>query len=228
MNTVIFWDFDGTITHSNPLWSSSVYEALKSTDNDTEVAFNDIRKHMAYGFTWHTPDEDYSNMINDKWWDFINKHIYNSYIKLGVDANIAESAVKKVRDIIKRKDNYVLYSDAVFVLNYLKNKEIKNVILSNNYPDLKEVLIKLDILKYFDDIIISAIEGYDKPRKELFNIAKSKFPNSKYYMIGDNVNADIIGASNADMTTILVHKGYNKKADYCFDNLMPILELINQ
>lgn len=226
MDTVVFWDFDGTITHSDPLWSSSVYEALKNTDGNTKVIFEEIRKHMAYGFTWHTPDKDYRTLTNEKWWEFMNAHIYNSYIKLGVKENIAESAVKKVRSIIKRKDKYILYDDAVYVLKELKNKGVKNVILSNNYPDLKETLVKLEILNYFDDVIISAVEGYDKPRKELFDIAKNRYPDSEYYMVGDSVIADITGGNNAGMTTILVHKGYNEKADYCFDNLIPIIDLI--
>ena len=43
-------------------------------------------------------------------------------------------------------------------------------------------------------------------------------------MIGDSVNADIIGGNNAGMTTILVHNGFNKNANYCFDDLHSIIK----
>ena len=34
MREVIFWDFDGTLVHSEYLWSSNVYEALKCVDKN--------------------------------------------------------------------------------------------------------------------------------------------------------------------------------------------------
>lgn len=44
-------------------------------------------------------------------------------------------------------------------------------------------------------------------------------------MIGDSIHADIAGGNNAGMTTILVHKGYSEKADFCFDDLRSVLGL---
>lgn len=223
---VLFWDFDGTLVYSNPLWSRSVHKALKEIDADTDVTFEDLRKHMAYGFTWHTPNEDYSAVTNDAWWDFMNSHFYNSYLKCGVSPETASKAVKRIRSIIKRPENYTPYDDTVTVLSGLQNSGFINVILSNNYPDLKEVLAELDLLKYFDDVIISSIEGYDKPRQELFDIAKSKYPNAEYYMIGDSISADITGGSRSGMTTILVHNGYSEKADHCFDDLLSAADML--
>ena len=86
---------------------------------------------------------------------------------------------------------------------------------------------KLNLLHYFDNVIVSSVEGYDKPRNELFEIAKSIYPKSKYYMIGDSMNSDIVGGHNAGMTTVLVHNGYSEKADYCkrsFKHISMILE----
>lgn len=222
---VIFWDFDGTITYSNPLWSSSVLKALLSVHPDSKVTLEAVRKHMAYGFTWHTPDNDYSSLTGDRWWEFMNKHIFRSYTQLGVDTDTAERATEKVRSIIKEKDNYTLYDDFVYTVSQLKKNGVKNVILSNNYPELKEVTDKLDITRLFDGIIVSALEGYDKPRKELFGIAKERYPAEKYYMVGDSVTADIVGGRNAGMKTVLVHRGYNEMADYCFDDLKSILTI---
>lgn len=225
---VIFWDFDGTLVYSNPLWSGSVYKALKETDGGTKIRFEDIRKHMAYGFTWHTPNEDYKNITGDKWWDFMRRHFYGAYIKLGVPADIAAAAADKVKSIIVRTENYTLYDDTVYALKALRDKGFINVVLSNNYPELKEVLHKLDLLDFFDKVIVSALEGYNKPRMELFEIAKALYPNSQYYMIGDSISADIAGGNNAGMTTILVHRGFCGDADFCFDDLSSAVEyLIN-
>lgn len=225
--SVIFWDFDGTIVHSNPLWSNSVYNALKSADINTDVEFSDIRKCMQSGFTWHTPDKDFSQLTGDKWWEFMNTKFYNDYIRLGVQSDIAEKAVNLIRDIIKSKSNYKLYSDAIATLKSVVEKGHKNVILSNNYPDLSDVIKALDLDKYFDKIIVSANIGYDKPRPEIFEYAKNLYPNyNDFIMIGDNPNADIVGGKNANMKTVLVHNEKNNNADYCFNDLKSILDIL--
>ena len=102
----------------------------------------------------------------------------------------------------------------------------KNILLSNNYPDMDEVLQKLGIFHLFDGTIVSAIEGYDKPRPELFALAKERYPADRHFMVGDNVVADVGGAGAAGMTTVLVHRGYNEAADYCFDDLLSVCDIL--
>lgn len=223
---IIFWDFDGTLVYSNPLWSTTVFNSLKEVNPNIDVKFTDIRKCMATGFTWHTPDEDYSNLIGDKWWEFMNRKISDDYISLGVDVDVAQKAVALVRKNIKNVESYTLYPDAVDVLEKSLKKGYKNVLLSNNYPDLVEVLDKLDLTYYFDNIIVSANHGYDKPRNELFDIAKALYPNEEYIMVGDSLTADIVGGNNAGMKTVLVHRDYDEKADFCLENLKEIFEFI--
>lgn len=217
---VVFWDFDGTLVYSNHLWSNSVFSALKQTDSNTKIQFKDIRKCMATGFTWHTPyNDELQQMTGSKWWNFMINKIRNDCISLGADIVIADTAAKMVPEIIKKRENYTLYDDCVETLKssiYFGNK---NVILSNNFPDLIDVLIKLDLVKFFDDVIVSAEIGYDKPRREIFEYAKLKYPDEKYIMIGDSITADIIGGKNAGMKTVLVHNGFCPQADFCFNRL---------
>lgn len=225
--SIIYWDFDGTLTYSNPLWSNSVYNALKEIAPNNNVEFADIRKCMASGFTWHSPDNDYSSIKNDEWWNFMNDKIRRDCISFGVDEVTATRAALLVRKIIKRVENYTLYPDAISVLKALHAGGNKNIILSNNHPDLIEVIEALEISEFFDDYIISAVEGYDKPRAELFERAKSlNIENLPMYMIGDSKRADILGGNNAGMTTILVHNGYCEEADYCCESLKKILDII--
>lgn len=224
--SVIFWDFDGTLAHSTHLWSGSVYAALQETDPHSAVTFAQIRQCMATGFTWHTPERDYTAYTGEKWWDFMLRHIYASYLRCGAPEDAAKAATAKLRSIIKRTENYTLYEDAIPTLQKMKAMGHTNVLLSNNYPDLGEVLQALELTKHLDGIILSAVEGYDKPRKELFDLAKSRYPSDRYYMVGDNITADILGGSNAGMTTILVHKGFSQAAEYCFPDLNSICDVV--
>lgn len=74
---IVFWDFDGTLVHSNPLWSNTVYYALKQAGCNPMPQFSDVKNCMAFGFTWHTPDEDYSRLTGSKWWNFMIDKICN-------------------------------------------------------------------------------------------------------------------------------------------------------
>lgn len=193
----ICWDFDGTLVHSHRLWSGSVWKALKETVPDTAITLDDVVPYTAAGFTWQTPENDYSNLVGERWWDYMNKYFENIYLSLGLDGNIAKAASQKVRSFIKDRENYHLYDDTIDVLKWVKKEGFKNILLSNNYPDLCDVLSELKLMQYFDAVVISAQIGYDKPRKEIFDHAKKALPDmDQYYMIGDSVSADIVGGKN--------------------------------
>ncbi len=224
--SIFCWDFDGTLAYSVHLWSSSVFRALNETVADHNVTFQDIRRCNASGFTWHTPEQDFTAFVGDKWWGVMNAHFYRSFLSLGISEPDAKTASEKVRDIIMQPSNYNLFDDTVDVLKKAKEKGHTNIILSNNYPELQCVTDALDITRYFDNMVISGLVGYDKPRQEIFDIAKSLYKNENYVMIGDNPIADILGGKAAGMTTVLVHKGFDKNADYCFDNLLDICSIM--
>lgn len=224
--SIFCWDFDGTLAYCNHLWSGSVFRALNENVSGHTVTFQDIRRCNASGFTWHTPDEDFTDLVGEKWWEFMNAHFFRSFVSLGIDENQAKIASEKVREIIMLPSNYNLFDDTFSVLEKAKEKGHTNIILSNNYPELQEITDALGITKFFDRLIISGLVGYDKPRKEIFEIAKSYYPGEDFVMIGDNPVADIIGGKAAGMTTVLVHKGYDENADYCFDNLLDICSIM--
>ena len=156
----------------------------------------------------------------------MNAHFFRSFVSLGIDETQAKAASEKVREIIMLPSNYSLFDDTVSVLQNAKEKGHTNIILSNNYPELQFITDALGITGYFDRLVVSGLVGYDKPRKEIFDIAKSFYPGADFVMIGDNPVADILGGKAAGMTTVFVHKGYDKNADYCFDNLIDICSVM--
>ncbi len=224
--STIFWDFDGTLVYSHHLWSGSMFTALTAVDPQTTVRFSQIRECNTRGFTWQTPHLDYTALTNDAWWCHTEAHIYTAYLSCGVCPAVAATAASLVRPVIKTPSLYHLYPDTISTLRTLRNAGHRHVLLSNNYPDLEDVLKALDLMPLLDGIILSAVEGYDKPRAELFNIAKARFPDTRYYMIGDNPSADIVGGNQANMTTVLVHNGTSLYADYSAEDLHTVLSFI--
>ena len=85
--------------------------------------------------------------------------------------------------------------------------------------------------EYFEGIIVSALVGFDKPRKEIFEYGKELACNPyQCIMIGDNPVDDIKGAKLAGFATILVndrHPDYSGDyCDYICKTLTDMLEIL--
>lgn len=206
MNKALFWDFDGTLVHSRVLWSGAVYRALCECCPDTAVTLEQIRGPMRYGFTWHTPEEDYTACIGPAWWERMFRRFEDIYAELGVDEETARRASVRVRCLIFRPENYTLYADTLDTLLTCRAMGWRNVLLSNNYPELPAILDALGLTEHFDGVVVSALVGWDKPRREIYEYARNLAGNPKYcIMIGDNPMADIAGARAVGIHTIHVH-----------------------
>ena len=227
MNKVLFWDFHGTLTTANHLWSSSIYKAFNTVSPQLNISFDLCRSFTSDGFTWDSPDEDYIDKVNDKWWNITLDMFYKKFIKADIDMNIAKQACAILPSIIQDANNYELYPDAISTLKQTIEKGYKNYLLSNNYPELDAVMDKLGLSKYFSGSIISAKVGYEKPRIEIYDMALKLAGNPDIcYMIGDSLRADIEGGRNAKMKTILVHNNTPSDADYSFNDLTSIISIL--
>ena len=101
--------------------------------------------------------------------------------------------------------NYnVLFEGTTEVLNYLAPKYELHII-TNGFDEIQTKKMKNSgIYDYFDKIITSESVGVKKPNPRIFNhaIELAKTTANDSIMIGDNFEADILGAQNVGMKTI--------------------------
>ena len=224
---VLFWDFDGTLADSTGIWSRVSYAALKLADPAAEADPVKLGEALSFGFTWHFPERDHTEWVYEGWWEKTKPFFRDAYLSCGVEPALAEKAADRIREALVDVKNYKLYEDTVQVLRDMKGLGYKNVLMSNNYPELPEILEGLGLAPYMDGMVISGHIGYDKPRSEMFSVGVNMFPDAeKYYMIGDTVSADIVGGNAMGFTTVLVHKGPCDVADYWFDDLISVKKLV--
>ncbi len=225
MKKALFWDFDGTLVHSPSLWSASVLRAIRTLRPESGIELEDIRARMHEAYPWDMPHIDYSELTGQKWWGHMFRRFSAVYTALGIDEKAAEEASRLVRIYILDPEQYLLYDDTVETLAACLRKGYENYVLSNNYPELPDIIRQLGIARYFAGYIVSGSYGYDKPRPELFEVAlrAAGYPDI-CYMIGDNPSADIAGGRAAGMRTILVHRHMERRAeaDYAFEDLADI------
>lgn len=223
----VFWDFDGTLVHAKHLWSKSIYRALKDSLPETEITYDQLRPLAQRIYTWSEPEKDYHLLTGMNWWKFMYGRFSIVYQALGVERSKADEISQNVRAYILDISNYSLYPDTVSTLLSCKNMGYCNYVLSNNYPELAQIIRGLAIEQHFASVFVSAEIGYDKPRREIFEyaLAHTGYP-AKCIMVGDNPVADILGARTVGMATVLVHQDTESGADYTIENLSEITAIL--
>ncbi len=224
MNRVLFWDFDGTLVYCHHLWSNSVLTVLR--ENGVSAALDDVRPHMASGYPWDLP-QSHPELKGEAWWPYLYRKFSEVYRAFGLSPALSEKLGPRTRELILDPSRYYLYDDTLAVLDEAGKRGWRQILLSNNYPELRQTISRLGLTDYFADFIISGEIGLDKPQPEIFAYAvKVAGQPDQCYMIGDNPHADIEGAVRFGIPAVLVHKDSPSQALYTFETLTELLKIL--
>lgn len=197
--TDIFFDLDHT------LWDFEKNSALAYTrvfqENDLKVDFNSF-------LVYYVP-------INHEYWKLYREEriskenlrflrLYTTFEKIGV--TLSEALILKIADdYISYLGTYGnLFEGTTDILDYLK-PNYRLHIITNGFKEVQSNKLKnSDIQHYFDTVVDSEMVGVKKPNPLIFeyslNLAHVR-PESSL-MIGDSLEADILGAKSVGMHTI--------------------------
>ena len=122
--------------------------------------------------------------------------------------------------------NY-LFDGTFEILDYLKDK-YKLHIITNGFQEVQ--LKKMEsskIIHYFDTIVTSESVGVKKPNPKIFNYALEKASAKKEnsLMIGDSIEADILGALNIGMHALHCNFDNQEIDNKEFNSVTSLLEL---
>ena len=97
---------------------------------------------------------------------------------------------------------------ALEILEYAKGKGYKQVILTNGFMEVQGFKMEAaGIRSYFADIIYSEEAGVRKPHRPIFDMALARAGCSadEALMIGDDWDADILGARGAEIDQVFLN-----------------------
>lgn len=98
--------------------------------------------------------------------------------------------------------------DAIPTLNFLFETGYRIGMISNagNDDDVQTLIDNAGFRPYFDFILTSAAEGYRKPNQRIFQKVFDywNFLPGEIAMVGDTLEADILGAMNMGMATVWI------------------------
>jgi putative hydrolase of the HAD superfamily len=120
-----------------------------------------------------------------------------------------------------------LFNGTFEILEYLKNK-YKLHIITNGFEEIQTKKMETsNILHYFDVVVTSESVGVKKPNAKVFyhalKVANANIENS--IMIGDNIEADVLGALNIGMKSIHCNFEDEKVDELNFKSITSLLEL---
>jgi len=113
--------------------------------------------------------------------------------------------------------NWKLEKDTVPCLEALQAANYKMGIISNagDDRDVQNLVENFEIAPFFDIVFTSAACGYRKPHPKIFELALEYFNirAEEVAMVGDTLNADILGANQMGMYSIWITRRIEKEAE---------------
>jgi putative hydrolase of the HAD superfamily len=219
----LLWDFDNTLVYRDGLWGSTLCELIEEHCN-YKFELETIQPYLKTGFPWHTPHTPHNVFFGSKsWWDFMSEFFADILKELGFEERIASEISRDVRNKYLDKNKWHLYDDTVFCLEEAKKKGYSNIILSNHVPELEELVVNLGIRNQFIKVFSSANVGYEKPNINIYKSVLFELSNAESVtMIGDNYEADVLGALEAGIDAVLVRKSNGGNYSKYFNSLQEL------
>ncbi len=196
MNNIkhIFFDLDHTLWHFEKN-SSLTFDFLLNKYNINVGLQSFLKIYMPINFSlWNLYRDD---KITKEY--LRHNRLKSTFEKLNI--NIKPSVIDNISDdyVKHLPDNNFLLKDAITVLDYLFKKYTLHII-TNGFTEVQNTkIINSNLKKYFTCIIDSETVGVKKPHSKIFQYAYDvcKATNkNQCLMIGDNYEADVMGAIN--------------------------------
>lgn len=121
-----------------------------------------------------------------------------------------------------------LMPGSIEVLDYIRERGHRLHILTNGFREVQhQKLLGSGLRPFFEGIFTSEELGFGKPHPEAFlrSLAEVKAHPSSAWMIGDNMEADILGAEQVGLTTVLYHPADRPKPTAPHHTITHLLDL---
>lgn len=140
--------------------------------------------------------------------------------------------------VLKAMNDLDVFEDTIDVLTTLKQHNIPLFLLSNSIFStrvMSRFLDSLGILHFFNEVFFSADYGVRKPHQGFYLPLVERIRNDNplidladVWFVGDNYLADVIGATEADLTPIWINRKYDSKRNVlAVQEIASLSELLN-
>jgi len=162
-------------------------------------------------------------LVNSQKWSLYGKgkitkeelratRFYDTFKFFGFDdSTFSKGFEETFIDICPRQT--ALLPGALEALNYLAENNYQMHIITNGFADVQDIKLSCSGIKdYFDVIVTSDKIGVNKPHARVFetSVKRALASHSESIMIGDNLQADVLGAQRFGMDQVYFNPGKNQ------------------
>lgn len=219
----VFFDLDGTLRVNDPPALEAFYRIAAElgfeTDSDQRrIGERWVNEYWADSELLREDTDHFGHHKNNS--EFWRNHALRHLRQIGAGEELIESIAgtltQRMRDEYQPSD---LVPESVLpTLITLKEAGFRLGLVSNRSLPMNELVDRLGLSEHFELILAAGDVGWYKPDPRLLEYAAEQLtiaPEECFY-IGDNYNADVLGARAAGMTPVLVDpRGIYHDAD-CF------------
>ena len=201
------WDIDPVIERAERIlwrWLASNYPRISSIYDQNKIL------NLRLEIVKDHPDKEFD-------YRFMRKLILRKIFR---DADYEEDLAEGAFAIFdSERNNVTLYDGAIYTLQSL-SKKYTLIAVTNGNANLE----KIGLRHLFDDVVTAVDVGYAKPDARIFNeaIRKAGTQADKIIHVGDNPEADIIGAANVGLKTVWMN---SKSVSWPNNDIQPDLTI---
>ncbi|HET7118652.1 MAG TPA: YjjG family noncanonical pyrimidine nucleotidase [Hanamia sp.] len=202
----LFFDLDHTLWDFDANAKDALTELYQFFNLESRVFnnFNDF--YLVYlnhnATLWSRFEKGYITVDELKW-----RRMWRTLLDFQIaDEKLARDMSDYYLEILPTKKRVFEYTYEI--LDYLTKKKYSLHLLTNGFEKTQRIKLEsAHLTGYFKNVVTSETSNSVKPKKEIFEYAlqKAKGKMEESIMIGDNLNADILGAKNAGMDSIFVN-----------------------
>jgi len=105
-------------------------------------------------------------------------------------------------------EGYALFDDVMPTLDRLRELDVRMGLVSNADSRMLQALDALHVLPLLNPVLVSDQEGVEKPAAEIYlrACARARVDPAQTIHVGDELQADYVGASTAGISALLVRR----------------------
>lgn len=203
----VFFDAGETLVHPYPSFPELFAQVLEREGHPTDPEIVRRALHLVSdrfaqaarsGELWSTSAER-----SKQFWISVYRRFLER-IDVPADDGLADRLYTTFTDL----SNYRLFPDAPSVLESLRGRNLFMGLVSNFEEWLERLLDALDVTRYFEVVVISGVEGVEKPDPAIFRLALERSgmrPEESAY-VGDNPFFDVEPAAQVGMLPVLIDR----------------------
>lgn len=142
--------------------------------------------------------------------------------------DLADEVFQRIEAAFEQRSAWLVYPDVPIAIEALAAAGIRMAVVSNWLWGAPELLHHLELASHFETLTISARVGYQKPHAGIFRHALEKMgaDPARTIHVGDNYQADVVGARRAGITPVLIDRRSDDPARVREENSDPGLPVI--